>query len=331
MRFAASITIKVRMFRGIILVFLLVLLAISARAEQGGCLERTIPVSIVSNDGSAAPELSAANLGGTYNNQPVIVKSVEVEKTPPRVILLVDTSGSMERRSGAAIDVAEGVLSKLPSNVEVGLAFFAVDTIPVVLPTLDRKILIFELEALRRNPKSYRGKTALWSALIDSVKMFKESRPGDSIYLISDAGENKSMANRRSVERAIGTAGVRFFAFIISPGIRAATVEELNGPSDVRRIAESTGGTTIATLESPSGPFPSLERVVLTGKDGKPTELGETVSRQVDQISRFYRVEISLPESADKPRGWTLRLAKSANSLKGKFRLTYPATLWPCS
>ena len=304
----------------------------SALAQQPACLERTIPVSVTTNEGSPAPELTPATLEATYEKESVIVKSVEPAKAPPRVVLLVDTSGSMRKRTGAAVDVAEGVLSSLPSNIDVGLAFFSEGTVPVAPPTSDRKTVVVQLEALRRNPGSDRGRTALWSALIDSVGIFRHLRPGDAVYLISDAGENQSMANRKAVQTAFGKAGIRLFTFIFITGMRTASLEELNGPRDVRSIVESTGGIGVATAEpAGSGPFPALERVVLLGKDGKPTQLGESVSHQLDQLIRFYWVEIALPEMLKRPRDWKIRFVSSVAPLQHNPKLTYPTRLWPCS
>ena len=181
------------------IIFLIAVTAAFCHAEESGCLERTIPVSSSSTDTNSTPELIAGSLEGIYEKKPVLVKSVELENTPPRVVLLVDTSGSMNTRVNATIDAAEGVLSSMPDSLQVGLAFFSVDTIPVVPPTTDRKVLIFQLESLRKNHASFRGDTALWSALIRGAKIFKTPRTGDAIYLVSDGGENKSTETEKSV------------------------------------------------------------------------------------------------------------------------------------
>ena len=317
------------MIRGVTLVFLLFFTVALVRAQQAAsCLERAIPVSVASNDGSPAPELTAASLEGVYDKKKVTVESAELERNPPRVILLVDTSGSMQARIDATIDVTEGVLLALPENIETGLAFFAEDEIPVVPLTGNRKELVTQLEALRRSSKSYRGKTALWSALNESTRMFKTPHIGDAIYLVSDGGENKSVETERNVIASLERAGIRLFAFVLaSNSVRGRSAEELTGPAEVERLVSATGGTAIVTSE-PDGPYPA--RVSFLGKNGEATHLGESLLAQLAQLLKFYRVEITLPEMVDKSRDWKLRVSKNGLS-QGGLRLTYPVTLWPCS
>src|SRR5215472_14312092 len=102
--------------------FLLAISAGTVQAQQSACLERTIPVSISSNDGSPAPELTTTKLEGTYDKKLVVVKSVEIETNRPKIILLVDTSGSIQLHEDALIDAAEAVMSKLPPDAKIGLA-----------------------------------------------------------------------------------------------------------------------------------------------------------------------------------------------------------------
>jgi hypothetical protein len=304
------------------------LIVVPGYAQQSSCLERTIPVSTSGIDGSPLPELTTMSLEGTYQRKPVIVKSVALEERLPRVVLLVDTSGSMRTRVDATIDVAEGILSRLPANVKTGLAFFAIDTIPVLLPTLDRKKLIFELEALRRDRRSYRGYTSLWSALIESVKMFRPPLPGDSVYLISGGGDNKSKENEKDAERVLGSAGVRLFALLLqSSPSRMRAPEQFDGPFRVSNVIHVTGGTPVFATYG-GDPFPF--RVAFTDKEGNPTEVGQLISLQLDQLLKFYRVEITLPDLVDKPRDWKLRFTGSASSRNDKVTLIYPTLVWPC-
>jgi hypothetical protein len=307
------------------IIFLIAVTAAFCHAEESGCLKRAIPVSSFNADTSSTPELVAGSLEGFYEKKPVLVKSVQLENTPPRVVLLVDTSGSMDTRVNATIDAAEGVLSSMPDTLQVGLAFFSVDTIPVVLPTTDRKVLIFQLESLRKNHASFRGDTALWSALIQGAKMLETPRTEDAIYLVSDGGENKSAETGKNVLTVLTRAGVRLFAFILtSARSRSHTAEELDGPSEIQKLVVATGGTSIVTTENN---LPYSARAIFTDRNGNPTQLGLSVSQQLNQLLRFYRVQITLPESVDKPREWKLRfIGKGKNVI-----LTYPKMLSPCS
>jgi hypothetical protein len=299
-----------------------------AFADQPECLDRVIPVSISDSNGVPAVSMSVANLQGSYRKKPVFVKTIQLEERPPRIILLVDTSGSMGLRAEAAIDAAEGVMSHLPANVEVGLAFFAGNTIPVELPTSDRTTLLLQLQALRRSRSSYRGRTAIRSALVASARMFGTPALGDSISLISDGGENQSKSSPSDVEMALGNSAIRVFALIFQSILGDPRGrDELTGGLYVQDVAESTGGTVVII---PSQTFPVSTSISFIDKNGKATQLALDLDRQLNRFLSFYRAEITLPERVKKPESWKLELAGGSKSNSGKLELSYPRVLLPC-
>ena len=301
-----------------------------AFADHPDCVERTIPVSLSDRNGVPLPNLTASNLQGTYQKRPIVIRSVEVNDRPPRVMVLVDTSGSMRTTGSSNADLAAAVVSKLPANVEVGLAFFAAKTVLVVTPTTDRVKLLYALEPLRKGFYYDEGMTALRSALLDSVKIFGPPVFGDTVLLISDGGENHSKASERDVEGILVSSGIRVFALTLQSEfgllIRSRTVEELDGPGTVQAVVRSTGGTALLI---PPPYFPTRPADILE-KNGKETQLGHDIGRQIEQLLKFYRVEITLPGPVDKPRNWKLDLAGFDKGPAGKLELIYPTVLTPC-
>jgi hypothetical protein len=218
-----------------------------AHAQGENCQHRTIPVTVESKGGAPAPDLSSADLQGTYRNKPVHVKLLALEQRLPRMILLLDTSGSMQQTLNQSLDVAEDLLSKIPPTAEVGLAFFARDFQPIALPTTDREKLKSQLEALRKDSSSFRGKTALWTSVLQSVKMLGNPQVGDVIYVVSDGGDNASKSKEANVTLTLARAGVRLFAVEFHTGepmVRPAP-EEATGQVGMQQIIEDTGGTGI--------------------------------------------------------------------------------------
>lgn len=296
-------------------------------AAQSACMERTIPVSLSTIDGAPAPRLNASNLLGSYRSKSVVIKSVQIEEHRPRVILLVDTSGSMRFEGTGNAEFAEAVLSKLPPDMEVGLAFFSTKTVPMSPPTKDHAKLWFLLEALRRGDYGNEGLTALRSAVVDAVKMFGTPIFGDSVYLISDGGDNHSRAQNSDVAATLGRSGTRLFALMtISDeiGLRGRTTEELDAPSMLLALVRANGGTLV--------PKPGTTGVVsdLREKKGKEPQLAKEVSQQIDQLLNFYRVDVVLPEPMDKPRKWTLSIEGFDKTTSRKLELHYPTTFVPC-
>ncbi len=285
-----------------------------------------MPVSVAATNGTPPPELNPGLLEGAYQQKPVIVRSVHFREELPRVMLLLDTSGSMKKRAEASIEVAEGLLSKLPASVEVGLAFFSKDAVPVASPTTDRSKLADQLESLRKNRGSWKGKTALWSALDKTVKMFGDQRTGDTIYIVSDGGENASSTKEKDVERFLVNQGVRVFAFLIT-SVRSRAIEEVIGPVNISKVIAETGGIEIFSDDS-TGPFTG--QIALADVHGKPTRVGSTMNWQVVQLLNCYYVEIELPEPVEKAKDWKLSLAGLSKSQRDNLVLAYPSQLMPC-
>jgi len=318
------------LFARSLLVALCFFAAIPALAEQRDCRDRTIPVSAYTEKGNSAPELTPRNLTGKFENKPVAIKAVSHAEKPPRVILLIDTSASMVDRVGDEINVAEGVVLRMPADVPVGLAFFAKDSLPVLLPNTNHNEATVELEALRWDRRSYRGKTAIWTAIHDTVKMFGKPLPGDAIYLISDGDENASSGKIKEVEETISTAGIRLFVFLVSGIPTGSSQFDGVGIEWVQQFAKFTGGTVIS-VSPPDGPFSALPfRMGLVDNKGKPTPVGLALDSQLDLLLHFYSVEIELPGNLNRPREWKLELFQSSKSHEDRIVLTYPTLLAPC-
>jgi hypothetical protein len=280
-------------------------------AQQDACQQRTIPVSVETKDGTPAPELSSADLEGTYQHKAVHIKLVAFEPTLPRIILLLDTSGSMQGTQNDALDIAEELLSKIPPATEVGLAFFAKDLQPVALPTSDHQKVMIQLEGLRKSPISYKGGTALWASILDSLKMLGSPRVGDAIYLISDGGNNSGKLTEDQVAATLIRSGVRLFG-LTSPSTPRVQVLLMEADSWVymQQMIENTGGTNVFLYNR------------LTIK--------HDLDEQRRQLIGFSQVDIDLAENVDKPREWKLAMSGLLKSQRDNLVLKYPHVLVPC-
>ena len=307
------------------------LFGLPAYGQENSCQRRTIPVSLETKDAGPAPEISSANLEASYKNKPVQINLVTFESRLPRIMLLLDTSASMQRNRNQVINLAEELLSKLPPPTEVGLAFFAKEVQPIALPTTDREKLKYQLEGLRRSQPSFRGKTALWASVLGTLKMLHSPLPGDVIFLISDGENNESNLKEDNVALALTSAGVRIFGLVVQnqQGIRIPS-QEATSRIQVWQMIENTGGTGVAYDATYIGHFPSAQYPPLFDKTGQPTQFGIALEEQRRQLSTFYRVEINLPETVDKTREWKLNLTGFSKPQRDTLILRYPRLLAPC-
>lgn len=308
-------------------------------AQQEACQHRTIPVSVARNDDFPVPPLSKTNFEGTYRKNPVRITSAAASYEPPRVVLLIDVSGSMrasrsESNWNFMVDIAEDLLSRMPLAAEVGLGFFSDELKPVASPTTDRQALKYELEDLRSRTRPF-GRTALLAAVLDSLKMFDAPHLGDIIYVITDGEDNKSKVTINQVAQTLNETGVRLFAFLFQGlGLYASRGPVgASGPIDVLRVTVSTGGSAIgfSTFYKDAYLAGSPDQdAALVDKSGKPTRLGLGLRAQYRQMLSFYRVDIDLPETVDKPREWKLDLVGLDKFQLDNVVLNYPHLLVPC-
>jgi hypothetical protein len=311
---------------------------VPASSQQGSCQHRTIPVSVSTKDGAPAPPLDSVNLEGTYLRKQIRVTSTVLNQEPPRGVLLLDASGSMhDPRSSFdwnfTVDLGEDMVAWMPPTFEIGLAFFSTKMVRVISPTSERQKLMEELETSRKHFKTLvtgPPRTALWAAILDAVKMFDRPRLGDSVYVITDGGDNASIVKMKDVAQTLGEGGVRLFAFVFQKDNSPVSPEERSGPENVLKLVDDTGGTIVAYHYEYHNVFLQLPAPALFDKSGKPTHLGALLGSQYRQIFNFYRVDIDLPEAVDKPRELKLDLVGFSKPQRNNLVLTYPHMLVPC-
>jgi len=320
--------------RNIVVLVFGCLSVIPAWADQYGCQQKTVTVSIGTKDDSPAPEIDRTNLEGTHRKKPIRIVSAVLNQEPPRVVLLLDISGSMHGLASSfdinlSLNVAEDLITHLPSASEIGLGFFYKGFVPVVPPSIDRTLLRGQIESLRTHPASFRGKTALWSAILKGVDLFDHPHWGDVIYVITDGGDNASKVTTNHVVQTLTEFDIRLFAFVLQR-IGRTTREEESGPGSVLEAVEDTGGASVTLRDDTMGSFSGLHGPADIYKSGNITPFGSQLRSQYRQISDFYRVQIDLPEAIDKQQEWKLDLAGFSKSQREKLVLRYPHIFVPC-
>jgi len=320
--------------RAAALLILGLLSVMPGRAQEENCQHRTLTVSTVSTDGSSAPLLGSANFEGIFRRKPVHVISAVMNREAVRVILLLDVSGSMQDvisgyEGTYSLNLAEDLVSMIPPESAIGLGFFYTELIPVLRPTTDRKMVSNQLKGLRSHPGSFKGKTALWDAVLGGVKMFDHPRLGDVIYVITDGDDNASKVTMNHVSQPLAEAGVRLFAFVFQKPKRPGQIE--SGQGFLQQVVRDTGGAIVVQVSEPDGSLNVSASLTLFDKLGKLTRFGSDLESQSKQMANFYRINIELPETLNKPQEWKLELAGLEEPQRKKIALTYPHVLLACN
>ena len=146
-------------------------------------------VAIAANltDGS----VDAQDLTVSENGQPIEIEVAPVPTDGLEVVLLIDTSGSMNESAAlvSAKMAAAGFLDELPAEVPVGVVGFA-DAPSLVSPlTTDRNALRAALDQLQAG-----GKTAMYDGIVFGDTLFSGGTTDRQFVLLSDGGDTASVA-----------------------------------------------------------------------------------------------------------------------------------------
>jgi von Willebrand factor type A domain len=295
-------------------------------AQENPCLVRTVPVNTLTEKGYRYASLVAGDIRASVHGSPVKIISAEPSSSAPRVMIVIDASGSMlgsGKPWALNLGIARLLLSYLPDDSLAGLIVFASGVESHVALPRDREKVKTEIDrvaSFRDHPPRRDRATALWDTLSAAIDEFGQEQIGDSIFVITDGEDNLSVARHEVVKRDILNHGLRIFTseFFVPDG--GPTPEERPGPVDMRDLVESSGGYSVRL-----NPPPNLSTgISLNGTS--PAEI--LLALQLRQLVAYYDVKVELPEPINKPQGWKLQ-AKSPKL--GDLVAFYPRTLMPCS
>jgi hypothetical protein len=154
----------------------------------------------------------------------------------------------MARFSGAEWEngwtAAELALDALPQQSRAALLTFGGD---VRFAAFDSKPAVGQALLVAKNRKPH-GRTSLFAAVEQSLRLFDTAQFGDAIFIVSDGGNNLGAVNRKALRNELIKRGIRAFAFLMRLPNEALTPEERQGGPDVADFVKTTGGGIWAEL-----------------------------------------------------------------------------------
>ena len=131
------------------------------------------------------------------------VTKADVNERTPRIVLVRDVSGSMahsKANSDIALAAATGLIRSLPPSAKIALLSFAGN----IVQRTDFSHPVAEvLKEVQNLPIRERGHSEYWGKRPfndgSTINILESPLSGDTIYVISDAGENRSHATARDV------------------------------------------------------------------------------------------------------------------------------------
>jgi hypothetical protein len=313
--------------RSLIIAVLLFLPGIFFRTATAQTCEVTVPATIVdAQTGIFIPSITPAMLHAKIGKSFFPVSSVERIKTF-RILLLLDASGSMTYDSShdPKVDTVQRIkelldenLWALPPGLEVGFGLFNKVAVFGNEFTLDPgrlHHLIPETTARLKRPGN--GPTAILDAIHEALSQFGSVRPGDTILLITDGGENGSKkVLERNLAKELSRKGVRLFVVLVLD--RFSWLEQRN--INLADLAERSGGA-VHTINSAFSTRADKESLALLKQD---------LDRLwKEQVLSAYLLHFNMPADERREHKWILAVDPAANGQK-KVAAGYPSRLEPC-
>jgi von Willebrand factor type A domain len=279
--------------------------------QDSSCDTRTVLVLVLNAKRQTLSNLKAENFAAEAKGKPLAVLSVLPNTVPHRLVVLLDTSGSMrDERLANAQQLAIALASSTDSRTEIRAYAFG-ETVEYLGSSNDYPDLMKNLHVLR----AAKSRTAIRDAVFKVMSELKNPGPEDMIYVISDGGDNRSETSQLNLTRALRASGLRLSAAVFPPPW-PPMAEDRDGMLALEDLASRTGGffTTLNSWNSRKPGQDSINNIELLARLTK----------------HYYKVTVRASEIEGSSRQWKLRLQNLPVDIKG-FRVLYPGELVPCS
>lgn len=251
--------------------------------------------------------LNSPSFRAKLQGQQVKVSSATARPGSRRVVLLLDASGSVNKKLNFARLIAENLLHNDPQELHTALVVFS----DHIIDTADFSRPPSEIATKLTSVKEGWGKTALLDALMYSATLLQPSMPGDAVYVISDGFDNSSHAILSEVNREFLTRRIRLFAFKLADSLPIGWKAE--DDSLLQELARTTGGSVV---EFDGGE--QRDRLI------------KALASEFDEIVHFYDLEVELPNRLNKEHRWDLQVLDDNGKRRNDVQVFYPQKLLPC-
>lgn len=304
------------------LALLALLLSLSvAKAQEAPCLQRTVLVTAMQNDGSQISGLGTDSFNARMGRQRILVNSVTPGPAEKRGLLLIDVSASMGRDNDpekwpTAVAISAQIVSDAPANVSLAMVAFSDKFLEhVEFGTTARSEIATKLHSYPGIAPL--GRTPLLDAIGQAVGVFASPRAGDEIFLITDAGDNYSKHTLEQVRSRLLASGVRLNLFYI----RATALTRIGHHSDDQP-------EVFSTLALDSGGW-AVEVPASLSRENQRVQGAVNGAVQAIVSHPSVQVQVRLQRELTKWRNWDLRLPNGQGHKKDDVVLLYPHFLGP--
>lgn len=260
------------------------LFLLSCSAVANDCSPPTLLVNVFDRDLKVQSNLQATDLSVEVDHRRVQIRSLSPDNHARRIVLMVDSSGSMEaseqkRGWGVALPAAAYAVDVVPASASVALVTFS-DKLQQESGDFENPKMVGArvLDLKRRQPH---GRTRLFDSIHQALIDFTELRSGDAIYVVTDGGDNKSRISQVKLSQELIVRGIRVFVFLVKRLNQPQSEEERIGASQMEDLAEFTGGDVVP-----------ISGVEIAG--AYRAQLDKLAPHIVSEVENVYRAELGI-------------------------------------
>jgi Mg-chelatase subunit ChlD len=308
-----------------------------AGAQELDCQRRALPVALRDAQNLLIQSVSVADFEGKVHGKPVKILSLAPDPRPHRLVLILDTSGSMGSMEGEPpLFALESVLARHFFEVnqqrsQIALVIFNKQVNEVVDFASGNSAVADKLQQIATDPNfgklNLKGTTALRDAILKGLQLLDLPSSADALYVLSDGGDNASKHSVAGVTERLAVTSVRLFVVLLrkSTGYRNRAPEELSGPGELSEITLKSGGEILSAAAWHG------KQVALSADSAGKLKSQETLSRLYQAIFQDSLLQVELPFPIPKNEHWELKLSDAARRKWKGAQITYPTTLTSCT
>ena len=203
-----------------------------------------VPLTVTDPMNRLVTGLEKENFEVYDDNNLQTIKSFATEDAPLSIGIIFDLSGSMTSKFLRARNALTAFLRTCNPQDEFFVVGF--NDRPAILVDYTSDVEDVEARMVMLRPEN---RTALIDAIYLGVNKLRQARyQRKALIVISDGGDNRSRYTEGELERVVRETEVQIYSIGIFDAY-APTEEEVNGPTLLNEISESTGGRMFRVMD----------------------------------------------------------------------------------
>jgi len=207
----------------------------------------SVTATVQSKDGAYVPNLAASDFQLFENGVPQTLTFFGADEVPVDLILLIDSSASMNARMPAVQHAAAILVNALGPNDRAAAVTFGGAIRQRIALTTDRGPVLEAISRIRAN-----GATPLYDAVyfaLRSLSSHTDQMRRRAVVVLSDGEDTVSLMSYNEVLQLAREAGIGVYTVSLrtTPGVK--TLRTMTADYEMRTLSTETGGRFVEAVE----------------------------------------------------------------------------------